>query len=173
MRKSFEKICEPLNPSRIAMISVLAGLSAFSCHANSAEASDAKSGKVSHVVDGDTFDVGLDGGGKMRVRLWGVDCPESRKIKKCMKKGEAACEREIERGEDAKAFVQRLLEEARVTVEPPFENNGGRTLAFVRLSNGEDLSRKLLEDCICKYFDDRRNDRRADYKRVFQGCRGK
>jgi len=154
--------------ARAAILAILA-LAPTSCEANGAEGG---AGRVTYVVDGDTFDVEMDnGGGKVRVRLWGVDCPETRKVKKCTKKGNAACEKENEQGKDVKAIVQNMLDGARVTLEPPFEKNGNRTLAYVRLSNGEDLSRKLIESCLC--HSEYKHQRKQEYRQVAKGCRGK
>ncbi len=95
--------------------------------------------KVTKVIDGDTFWV-ADGSEKgLKVRLIGVDAPESRNVFK-KKKG---CF-----GEEAKQYVTALLQGKSVRLEldvNEFEQYG-RTLAYVYLEDGSFLNAKLLKE---------------------------
>lgn len=126
--------------------------------------------KVLCVVDGDTFYVKLNETGEVAdIRLWGVDCPESSPNKKCRKKGEEACEAENVRGKKTTQETRELLSDPGITLEPPYQVNGKRRLAYVRLSNGIDLSRHLIEKCLCE--EGYKNERKSEYKKVAKGCK--
>ncbi len=122
------------------------------------------------VVDGDTFDARLDDGRLVRIRIWGVDCPESTENEKCMRKGDASCESEVKRGRQAKELTRMKLEGKRVKVEGPFKNNGERKLSYVRVQ-GEDLSLWLISSCKCKA--DYQHKRKKDYEKVEKKACGK
>lgn len=82
---------------------------------------------VVHVIDGDTIIVGFGSGRERKVRLIGIDAPES-----------AAwdAERNCPEGERAAAFVRSLLDGAWVWLERDAETEDryGRLLAYVRFS---------------------------------------
>ncbi len=95
--------------------------------------------KVIKVIDGDTFWV-ADGSEKgIKVRLIGVDAPESRNVFK-KKKGYY--------GEEAKQYVTELLEGKSVRLELDVSefDQFGRTLAYVFLEDGSFLNAKLLKE---------------------------
>ncbi|MBI5421567.1 thermonuclease family protein [Candidatus Peregrinibacteria bacterium] len=126
--------------------------------------------KVLCVVDGDTFYVKLNETGEVAdIRLWGVDCPESSPNKKCKKKGEEACAAENVRGKKTTQETRQLLSDPNITLEPPYQDNGKRRLAYVRLSNGIDLSRHLIEKCLCE--EGYKNERKSEYKKAAKGCK--
>lgn len=126
--------------------------------------------KVICVVDGDTFYVKLKETGEVAdIRLWGVDCPESSPNKKCRKKGEEACAAENVRGKKATQETRELLSDPNITLEPPYQDNGQRKLAYVKLSKGIDLSRRLIEGCLC--VEGYKNERKAEYKQAAKGCK--
>jgi endonuclease YncB( thermonuclease family) len=83
------------------------------------------------VVDGDTIDVG-----GQRVRLWGIDAPESRQ--QCDRDGQAyAC------GRAATEYLRTLIGDARVDCEPRTHDRYRRVVArcFV---HGEDVSAAMV-----------------------------
>jgi len=126
-------------------------------------------GKVVCIVDGDTFDVKLDDGRMVRTRLWGVDCAESSRNEKCMKNGSGNCADEMKRGKSASQKVRQILNDnKRVTLEPPYKNNGNRLLAYVRLQNGIDLGRQLVTKCLCEGEYDHK--RKKDYQKAAHNC---
>ncbi len=182
MAESFEKIREPSNPTRTALLIVLMNILPASAEAAMPECHDIGSkpaptesvrlegneeAEVVCVVDGDTFDVRIKDGRVLRIRLWGVDCPESRKVKKCMKNGEAACEEEIQRGKKAKELTKSLLDGKKVTLQPKYSNIKNRKQAYV-LVNGKDLSKTLIGSCQCveKYS----HQRKEEYEKEAKKC---
>jgi micrococcal nuclease len=93
---------------------------------------------VTHVVDGDTLDVWMDGGEEARVRLLGVNTPEvvdPRKPVECF-------------GKEASAFTKSTLNGKRVRLEadPKADERDkyGRLLRNVILENGTDFNAELV-----------------------------
>ena len=65
----------------IYKILILLTLFTSSCHSKSGERKNQKnneyiSGKVVHVLDGDTYDLLIDGSQTIRIRMEGIDAPE-------------------------------------------------------------------------------------------------
>ena len=81
---------------------------------------------VTRVVDGDPFYV--DTGAK--IRLYGIDCPES----------------DQRYGDEAAAFIKRLCLGKTVRLSCLYNDQCGRKICKVRLSDGSDLNRLLLEN---------------------------
>jgi len=87
-------------------------------------------GKVIHIADGDTVTV-LRDGKKVKVRLYGVDCPEKRQAY----------------GTKAKRFTSDLAGMERVEVVPITVDRYGRTIAHVYIEgDGENLSEELVRN---------------------------
>lgn len=85
------------------------------------------------VVDGDTLDVA-----GMRVRLWGIDAPESRQV--CSVAGtEYPC------GGRATAHLRALVGDRPVACEPRGTDRYGRTVALCRV-DGSDLGAAMVRD---------------------------
>lgn len=101
------------------------------CHPERAEgarkAAETFTGKVVAVKDGDTVEV-LRGGKAVRVRLYGVDCPE---------KDQAF-------GQSAKKFTSERVFGKSVTVRVKDTDRYGRTVAEVLLEGGRTLNRELV-----------------------------
>jgi len=98
-----------------------------------------KSFQVTHVVDGDTIDVDEPdrGGPATRVRLWGVDTPETKAPGKGVQHF----------GPEATAFTSRLCEGKTVRLElirGKTRGKYGRLLAYVELPDGMMLNRELI-----------------------------
>ena len=97
---------------------------------------------VERVVDADTFDLtvelGFDVSMTMRVRLYGLDAPETWRPETAAEKAH---------GEEATAFVKDLMEGKYIEVDTfkDKKEKYGRYLATVTLENGFDLS-DLLRD---------------------------
>ncbi|MBU1017472.1 thermonuclease family protein [Patescibacteria group bacterium] len=128
-------------------------------------------GVVHCIVDGDTIDVKLKNhdGRIVRVRLWGVDCPESSMNNKCMKKGWGRCKQENEYGKKASGKVRELLGDGRVTLQSPYKNNGKRKLAYMkRKKGGVDIGRALIKSCLCK--EGYKHERKKAYKKTARRC---
>ncbi len=98
-----------------------------------------KSFRVVHVVDGDTLDVDEPDGGKSatRIRLWGVDTPETKAPNKPI--GHF--------GPEASDFTTRMCQGATVRLElvrGKTRGKYGRLLAYVLLPDGTMLNRELV-----------------------------
>lgn len=128
-------------------------------------------GTVHCIVDGDTIDVRLKrhNGRIIRVRLWGVDCPESSMNRKCMRKGYGRCKQENKYGKKASRKVRELLGDGRVTLQSPYRNNGKRKLAYVERKRGQvDIGRALIKSCLCK--EGYKHKRKRSYKKTARRC---
>lgn len=94
--------------------------------------------EVVSVIDGDTFEINYNGT-KTKVRLIGVDTPES--VHPDAKKNN-------EYGKQASNYTKSLLEGKTVKLEFDVSptDKYGRLLAYVYLENGEMLNEKLLKE---------------------------
>ena len=99
-------------------------------------------GQVVHVADGDTLDVVRDGV-KVRVRLFGIDCPEMAQAY----------------GDAAKRFTAEACLDRRVVLKTHGTDKYGRVLGDVLLEDGRVLNRELIKAGLAwwywKYSDDR------------------
>jgi len=183
MVESYEEFYESDNQFRTAVLAVLLSVLPASANADVPECHDIGSrptptesirlnnneeAKVICVVDGDTFDVRLKDGRSLRIRLWGVDCPESRKNSKCMKNGEDSCQSEIKRGKKAKELTKKLLAGKRVVLQGPFANIKNRKQAYV-IVKGQDLGKTLIGSCQC--HEEYRHKRKVEYRKTAQLCK--
>lgn len=93
---------------------------------------------VTKVVDGDTF-LGDDGSAKgIKVRLIGIDAPESKNVFK--KKIGYYCK-------ESKAFLTQMLKGKKVKLVCDIDSldRYGRTLAYVYLENGTFVNAEMIE----------------------------
>jgi len=105
--------------------------------------------KPIRVVDGDTVDVMVDLGfnvsKKVRVRLLGIDAPETRTKDLDEKK----------KGREAKAFTTVLLtqnnDETEVVLESTKIDSFGRSLGYIYI-NGKDLGEILIKNGYAKEY---------------------
>jgi micrococcal nuclease len=96
---------------------------------------------IVHVVDGDTFDAELDDVGKVRIRMLGVNTPETvdpRKAVECF-------------GKDASSFSKSvLIEGSRIRLDEDAQaderDKYGRLLRNVVLADGTDFNAKLVAE---------------------------
>jgi micrococcal nuclease len=123
--------------------------------------------KVTRVVDGDTFDVVLAGGSHERVRLLGVDTPETFATNKPNEYGnitDTACLRNW--GLQATKFAVGLIENKKVTlVSDPVAGVRGfydRMLAYVHV-DGRDVSSLLLEAGYARVYIEGDSIREKEY----------
>lgn len=98
---------------------------------------------VTRVIDGDTFAIFNIYGSEEKIRLIGVNAPESRNSGK--KKKEAF-------GEESKKYLTELLKNKRVKLEFDVQriDKYGRTLAYVYLENGIFLNEYLVKSGYCQ-----------------------
>jgi len=99
-------------------------------------------GKVVGVSDGDTIEV-MRAGRAVRVRLEGVDCPESRQAY----------------GTRAKQFTSELVFGKTVSVQVRGTDQYGRILGEVILPNGRSLNRELVRNGYAWWYRRYSNDR--------------
>ena len=116
---------------------------------------------VVHVVDGDTLDLDIPDGDwpHTRVRLWGVDTPETVKPNTPVQYF----------GPQASQFTKRLAQEqtVRVELEPGHTRDKyGRLLAFIILPDGRMLNSVLIEEGY-GYADPRyEHSRKSEFARL-------
>jgi micrococcal nuclease len=91
--------------------------------------------KVVGVHDGDTITV-LQGRTQVRIRLHGIDCPESRQAF----------------GTRAKQLTSELVFGQVVTIRPRTRDRYGRTVAEIVLPDGRDLSQELVRAGLAWWF---------------------
>lgn len=111
---------------------------------------------VDKVVDGDTLKVRLDGGQRVTIRVLGIDCPESHANAKCARdgrQGRKGCAEQVPMGLKASRRAAALLKHQAVTLEGPTKTDlYGRTLAYVRLSDGRDFGAVMVGEGLCEDF---------------------
>ncbi len=134
---------------RLFVIFIIVSISGFSCNSKSGNrkpkseesAKSDKEGffKVMKVIDGDTFwaDDGSENG--IKIRLIGVDSPESRNVFK-KKKGYF--------GKEAKIYLSNLFAGQSVRLEYDVDSldHYGRTLAYVYLPDGTFVNADLVKN---------------------------
>ena len=95
--------------------------------------------KVSKITDGDTFYVTTSSSEKYKIRLIGIDSPETRNVGVKVRKEYF--------GTEAKILVTQLLKNKKVklTFDVQKTDRYGRVLAYVYLENGIFLNQYLVE----------------------------
>ena len=96
--------------------------------------------KVSKITDGDTFYVMTKNSEKFKIRLIGIDAPESYNVGKKFRKEYF--------GKEAKIFVTNLLKNKKVKLifDVQKTDRYGRILAYAYLENGVFLNQYLVEN---------------------------
>ncbi|MBL7106548.1 MAG: thermonuclease family protein [Phycisphaerae bacterium] len=100
-----------------------------------------KTFSVVKVVDGDTFDIDEPDGkyNHTRIRLWGVDTPETKNSNKP----------EMYFGREASEFAKKILSGKKVKIllsEKKTRGKYGRLLAYVQLPDGKIFNELIVED---------------------------
>lgn len=118
----------------------------------SAENLDKVPCKVVKVYDGDTFKCRLESGEEVKVRLIGIDTPESRRNKKAYRDAEKSgrsVEEIIRLGKKASEFTKRLIPPGTIVyleTDVQLHDRYGRLLAYVYLPDGRMLNEVLVEE---------------------------
>ena len=117
--------------------------------------------RVFGVHDGDSLRVKIDGGRSMRVRLYGVDCPEIKQAG----------------GKAARALVRRLAFGRVLLIESKGKDRYKRVVGRVYLLSGNTLSRELVKAGRCwwyrkyapddQYLEELETEARADKRGVW------
>jgi len=102
---------------------------------------NAKTFTVTHVVDGDTLDINIPDGryNRTRIRLWGVDTPETKKPNSPV----------MYFGPEASDFATKIALNQNVTVyldEKHTRDKYDRLLAYIQLLDGRYLNELLLSE---------------------------
>jgi len=115
-----------------------------SCNNSNQNNFDANSntGKVVGIVDGDTYDILLNGNKTVRIRMEGIDAPE---------KG-------MPFYRVAKNYLADLCFNKQVTLKITGKDNHDRTLAFSYLDDGRELSHEMLKAGLAWHFKKYNND---------------
>ncbi len=113
--------------------------------------------KVSKVVDGDTFHC-IANGEEIKVRLIGVDTPESHKNQKALRDAEKTgmpVEDIIKMGKKAYEFTKRLIPEGTTVyleTDVQLTDKYGRILAYVWLPDGRMLNEVLVREGYAQVY---------------------
>ncbi len=113
---------------------------------------------VQRVIDGDTFECLLEDKEEVKVRLIGVDTPESRpnpKLERDVQKSSRSTEEIIKMGKRAKEFTKSLLPRgSKVYLEFDVQRTDryGRLLAYVWLSDGRMLNEVLVREGYAQVY---------------------
>lgn len=122
----------------------------------SEEALEGRQAYVDKVIDGDTLEVRVDGGRRVRVRVLGIDCPESHANEKCARdgrQGRMGCDAQVPLGLKASRRAAELLKHRAVTLEGPIKSDlYGRTLAYIRMDDGRDFGAVMIREGLCEDF---------------------
>lgn len=86
-------------------------------------------GKVINVADGDTITILTQNDEKIKIRLAGIDCPESFQV----------------HGEKAKQYLTSMVDGKRVRIEPETVDQYGRTVGMV-LVNGANINEQIVSN---------------------------
>ncbi|MEO7982811.1 MAG: thermonuclease family protein [Bacteroidota bacterium] len=109
----------------------------FSCNNHIQERSSSElSGKVISILDGDTYDILLEGNETIRIRMEGIDAPE---------KG-------MPYYNVSKKYLGQMCFEKIVRLEVTGKDNHGRTLAFSYLGDGTELSHEMIKAGLAWHF---------------------
>ncbi len=112
--------------------------------------------KVVKVYDGDTFRCRLENGEEVKVRLIGVDTPESRvnpKARRDARREGLSLKQIVRLGKKATEFTKKLIPPGTVVyleTDVQVHDKYGRLLAYVYLPDGRMLNEVLLEEGYAK-----------------------
>ena len=94
------------------------------------------SGKIIKIIDGDTYDILLNGKETVRVRMEGIDAPE----------------RGMPFYRVSKNYLAELCSEKYVTLKITGKDSYKRLLAFSYLEDGRELSHKMIEAGLAWHY---------------------
>ncbi len=119
---------------------------------------------VLRVVDGDTLIIDLPDRKKKitRIRLWGIDTPETAKPRYKRKSQWLA--------DEAMAFTQKQCEKQKVTLLLETHSQRGkfgRLLAYIKLKDGSILNENLLKAGLAKYENRFSHSHLQKYKQIY------
>lgn len=121
------------------MIKYLVIISIISLGCQSRESrrtTDGETGQVVRVLDGDTYEILLDGNHTERIRMEGIDAPE----------------RGMPYYKASKYYLGSLCFKQNVTLEVQSKDRYGRTIAFGYLDDGRELSAEMLKAGLAWHY---------------------
>lgn len=112
--------------------------------------------KISKIVDGDTIHLIDENGETLKVRLIGIDAPESRDSQ--YKKKEPF-------GEEATLFLTKLIGNSKIRLEYDINpvDKFGRTLAYTYTEDGTFLNAEMVKQGYARTMTIQPNSKYADY----------
>ncbi|WP_333784251.1 thermonuclease family protein [Thermocrinis sp.] len=146
----------------LLFFSILFLLLSYSCskdvQADKGEVKNKTPCRVVRVIDGDTFTCTLKNGEEIKVRMIGVDTPETRespKLEKDVDRTGLSREEIIKMGEEAKEYTKKLLPKGEVVyleqdVQPT--DRYGRVLAYVWLKDGRMINELLVMEGMAQVY---------------------
>jgi micrococcal nuclease len=108
--------------------------------------------RVTKVIDGDTLYCSQGFGRELKIRLIGIDAPESKRNSKAYRDAErtgTSVESLVELGEKSRDFVRSRVPvgtEVRLDVDVQVKDKYGRTLAYVYLPDGTMLNELVVRE---------------------------
>lgn len=137
----------------ISGLIVLGGMfsKSFIGNKNSQPKSSDKTVTLVRIIDGDTYEV-IYNGKKEKVRLIGIDTPESKANKKAYKDSKRSKEdikTIVKEGLKAKDFVKSLIKKddvLKIEFDVRERDQYGRLLAYLYLPNGKMLNNVIIEE---------------------------
>ena len=121
---------------KLVFVSLL--IASFSCGQRNRDRAESTSltGKVVRVLDGDTYEILLDGNHTERIRMEGIDAPE----------------RGMPYYKVSKNYLGSLCFKRNVTLEVQSKDRYGRTIAFGYLDDGRELSAEMLKAGLAWHY---------------------
>lgn len=109
----------------------------FSCNSsNQEENSSATSGKVISIIDGDTYDILVEGNKTIRIRMEGIDAPE---------KG-------MPFYRVSKTYLGNLCQDQNIRLVITGKDSHDRILAYSYLEDGRELGQEMIKAGLAWHF---------------------
>lgn len=112
----------------------------FSCNdtskSSTKETFDAITGKVIKIIDGDTYDILLNGNETVRIRMEGIDAPE----------------RGMPYFNVSKKYLSSLCFGQQISLDILDTDSHGRVLAYSYLADGRELSEEMIKAGLAWHF---------------------
>ena len=128
--------------------------------------------KVVHVIDGDTIDVILPNGSVGRIRLLGIDTPETKPDRNRINEYDNIMDTEAlaRWGLEAKNFTKSWIENKTIKIQfdklAGFKGYYGRWLAYVYTLNGTDFNAELLARGYARVYVEGEFQKKEEYLKL-------
>ena len=141
---------------RKPILALLLSWTMISCPNSAVSESGRQRVFVEWVYDGDTIRAVADTREKIKVRIIGIDCPESTHNDKCERDerfGKKGCDWQVPRGKKAKRRAIELLAKKNAILECDGKcrsDSYDRALRYVRLPDGSDFGLLMVREGLCE-----------------------